>query len=36
MPPSPSPARKRKVITDQGPHESAVPAVKIAYQRIEN
>ena len=36
MPPSPSPARKRKLITDQGPHESAVQAVKIAYQRIES
>src|SRR5918911_1354527 len=36
IPPSPSPARKRKVITDHGPHESAVAAVKTAYQRIEN
>ena len=35
IPPSPSPARKRKVITDHGPHESAVAAVKSAYQRIE-
>ena len=31
----PSPARKRNVITDHGPHESAVRAVKNAYQRIE-
>ena len=35
IPPSPRPARKRKVITDQGPHASAVTAVKAAYQRIE-
>ena len=35
IPPSPRPARKRNVITDHGPQESAVTAVKIAYQRIE-
>jgi hypothetical protein len=35
IPPRPSPARKRNVITDQGPQARAVTAVKIAYQRIE-
>src|SRR5215217_663198 len=35
IPPSPTPARKRNVITDHGPQDSAVAAVNSAYQRIE-
>jgi hypothetical protein len=35
IPPRPMPARNRKVESEPGPHDSAVSAVKAAYQRID-